>query len=239
MPITLDAIPLSPVATAARPFAGMTVLVVEDSRFASEAVRLLCLKSGARIRRADSLRAARRHLSVYAPSVAIIDLGLPDGSGVELIVDLNAATNRIPVILATSGDDRQFAAAMEAGADGTLSKPIESLAVFQNAVLNILPPDDRPAGLRLVSNELVEPDPVALRDDLAHIADVLTTCDDDQTIDYVGQFLTGVARSAHDEPLETAADALVARRSAGGPIRSELARIAGLLQDRIERCAAI
>jgi len=50
---------------------------------------------------------------------------------------------------------------------------------------------------------------------------------------------SGVARSAHDEPLESAADALVARRSAGGSIRSELARVAGLLQDRIEGCAVI
>lgn len=239
MPISLDPLPLSPVATAKRPLAGMTVLLVEDSRYASEAVRLLCLKSGARIRRADSLRAAKRHLACYVPTVAIVDIGLPDGSGIELVRELDTAHPRIPAILATSGDDRGFVEAVDAGADGTILKPINSLAAFQQVVLDAMPGDIRPEGLRLVDGEMVDPDPIALTDDLTHIADVLTVAEDDRTYDYVTQFLTGLARTARDSALEEAASSLADQRSKGAPVTAELARLAGIIQNRIEQQRAI
>lgn len=76
-----DGLTQIPRPTATRPLLGMTVLVVEDSRFACDAMRLLCLRSGARIRRADCLQSARRHLALYRPTVTIIDLGLPTARG--------------------------------------------------------------------------------------------------------------------------------------------------------------
>ena len=88
-----------PAPTADRPLLGLTVLVIEDSRFACEAMRLLCLRSGARIRRADSLRAARRHLQVYRPSIVIADLGLPDGNGIDLIAELAQSQPRVDALL--------------------------------------------------------------------------------------------------------------------------------------------
>ena len=54
--------PNLPAPTVNRSLLGLTVLVIEDSNFACEAMRLLCLRSVARIRRADSLRSARQHL---------------------------------------------------------------------------------------------------------------------------------------------------------------------------------
>lgn len=51
--------------TARRPLLGVTVLVVEDSRFACEALRLLCLRSGARIRRADTLEQTSRGVPAH------------------------------------------------------------------------------------------------------------------------------------------------------------------------------
>ncbi len=139
-----DDIMLARTPTAARPLLGLTVLVVEDSRFASEAMRLLCLRSGARIRRADCLTSARKHLRVYRPSVVVVDLGLPDGSGTDLIAELHNATPRIDVLLGISGDPLREGEAMAAGADGFLPKPIETLGVFQQAILSLLPETAQP-----------------------------------------------------------------------------------------------
>ncbi|MGJ5617878.1 response regulator [Sulfitobacter sp. MF3-043] len=228
-----------PAPTAARPLLGLTILVVEDSRFACEAMRLLCLRSGARIRRADCLRSARRHLQVYRPSVAIVDLGLPDGNGVDLIAELTECQPRVEAILAMSGDGHLEGDALAAGADGFLAKPITSIAMFQECILALLPADRRPTGPREITDEIVVPDKIAYQDDIAHIADVLDDPPDEHALDYVAQFLSGVARSARDEGLEQAAQALATKRALGQPSGSEAAAIAGMIQNRLAQKIAI
>lgn len=228
-----------PTPTAARPLLGLTVLVVEDSRFACEAMRILCLKSGARIRRADCLRSARRHFRVYRPTVVMIDLGLPDGNGAELIEELNDSVPRVTGILAISGDPHLEATAMAAGADAFMEKPIASLGVFQEKILSVLPAERRPKGPRQIDNSTVAPDRIAYQDDMAHIADVLDDQMTGHTLDYVAQFLTGVAKSANDTILEDAAKALAEKRALGKTAASETARIAGLVQHRLAERIAI
>ncbi|MGY3438146.1 MULTISPECIES: response regulator [unclassified Marinovum] len=235
----LENLDMAPKPSAERPLLGLTVLVVEDSRFACEAMRLLCLRSGARIRRADCLGSARRHLRVYRPSAVIVDLGLPDGSGADLIAELVAASPRIPVILGTSGDDFAEDLAVAAGADGFLLKPISSLVTFQEMILSLLPPDRQPLGPRPMTEDEVQPDQIAYQDDMAHIAGILCDGTDGKTIDYVGQFLSGVARIAHDEALGKAADMLISMRRAGKPTGSQAARIAGMVQERMSQRLAI
>lgn len=231
---TDGALPLGRMSLPGRPLAGLTVLVVEDSRVASEAVRLLCLRSGARIRRADCLRSAGRHLQGYRPAVVIVDLGLPDGDGAGLIRRIAAARPRVPVVLGISGDPAARAAAMEAGADGFLAKPVESLAVFQQAILSALPDDPAPrSGPRLLPDDVIRPGAACLRDDLAHVAEILATAHDTAAIDYIAHFLAGVARTAHDPALESAAAALARDHQAGHALAADLARISSLVQDRL------
>lgn len=215
--------------TRERPLLGLTILVVEDSRYASDAIRLMALRSGARIRRADCIASAERHLVVYRPSVAIVDLGLPDGSGLDLISDMLALSPRVPVILGTSGADcvAAEAATRAAGADGFLPKPVPSLAAFQAALLAHLPSDLIPKGPRDPDMANVTADPMALREDLTHAMDLLALSA--PPVSYLRRFLIGVARAAADTPLEDRAGAMGATLSA--PDRRAL-RL--LLSDRIQ-----
>ncbi len=239
MPEKIEDILMNRPPTADRPLLGQTVLVIEDSRFASEALRLMCLRSGARVRRADCLRTAARHLSTYRPSIVVIDLGLPDGSGLDLIRDLAGTRPRIPLMLATSGDDTLEPAARAAGADGFLAKPLTSLGQFQQMVLELMPVDCRPKGLRLVTDDRIAPDAIAFQDDLAHAAAVLSSKTDLKVIDYLARFIGGVARSANDAPLEAAARDLATRAETGAETAQSLKTIAGLVDERLAHRAVV
>ncbi|MFV0245399.1 MAG: response regulator [Qingshengfaniella sp.] len=231
--------PLRLYPTPQRPLLGMTVLLVEDSRFASEAIRLMCLRSGARIRRADCLRSARRHLAAYRPTVAVVDLGLPDGSGLELLSELSGS-DPITVRLATSGDDTLAGDAIRAGAQGFLTKPVENLGVFQEMVLAALPEDARPQGPRVVPADAIAPDPIAYLDDMAHVADLLSgTRAGETTITYVAQFAEAAALSARDDALASAARDLSKAVRDGQVADGQVARLRALASQRMQDRAAI
>ncbi len=214
-----------------RPLSGVTLLLVEDSRYASEALRLLCLRSGARIRRADSLRSAERHLATYRPSVIVVDVGLPDGSGLDLVRKVATATPRLAAILATSGDDSYRNAAIAAGADGFLSKPLRDLQEFQRTLCAAL--GRGPVEQGSSEAALLLPDPLAYRDDLSLVSGLLSEDASPSQRAYAARFLKGVAASANDRELSEAAASLSAAISGGSALTAHLARVSCLVEDRL------
>jgi DNA-binding response OmpR family regulator len=168
-----------------------TLLLVEDSRHTAEAMRLVSRRLGLRLRRVETLAAARQHLRLYRPDVVIVDLGLPDGSGLSLLADLAGAGAPPGRIVAISADPAGAEGALAAGACAFVAKPLRL-------------PADLPALLGTEAGALPlpeAPDPLALRDDLEQARRALA----EARLDYASRFVEGVARCAGDEGLARAA----------------------------------
>jgi CheY-like chemotaxis protein len=184
--------------SAGLPLRGVTVLLVEDSRFTCDALRLIFQRSGARLRRAENLAVARDHLGRYRPDLVIVDLGLPDGRGEDLIAQ--AAEDGLAV-LALSGDPDRRVAALEAGAVVFLDKPIASVAGFLRLVRQLV----AGVGAEQAKDDVTLPagDPMALRDDLMRAAALVAAEGADPA--YAVGFVRSLARSVDDPALEAAA----------------------------------
>lgn len=205
------------------PLQGLTLLVVDDSRFTCDALRLILHRAGARLRRAESLEIARLHLAFHRPDLAIIDLGLPDGRGEDLIAELSA--QGFPV-LGLSGDPDNREPALDAGAAGFIEKPLGSAAGLVRLIRQLATgagPVERGEDLPAPSGDLM-----ALRDDLVRAATLITGSGD---ADYARSFLRSLARSAGDTALELAAQDI---RSA-----FDRARLARMIEERVAHLGSL
>jgi CheY-like chemotaxis protein len=185
--------------------AGKTVLVVEDSRHASDALRLMLRHLGARMRRAGTLAEAGRHLTLYRPDALVVDLGLPDGPGESLIASLALDPRRPARILALSALPDRGPAALACGADAFVEKPVPGLAALAAA---LVPEIAFPLSM---AGSVPAPDRRSLRDDLESVTALLRDDPDPSTCRYASEFLSGVALQTGDGPLA----AMAARLSDG------------------------
>lgn len=193
----------------AKPLRIPTLMLVEDSRYASEVMRLYARALGLRLRRAADLETAASHLRLYRPDIVLVDLGLPDGRGEGLIAQLATANPRPPLIMATSGQSDLRAGAIAAGADVFIEKPMPDIAQFREILVDHFP---GPLPLLLLPERApsAQPDHIALRDDLDMAAQTLRQSGGDwgdgrARARYVAGLLDGVAGSLGDSPLQEAA----------------------------------
>ncbi len=202
-----------------RPLLGVTLLMIEDSRYFSDAIRLMAIRSGARLRRADSITAARKHIKIYKPDVILLDIGLPDGSGLDIMQEFDDHIHDVPVI-AMSGEDTMREQALALGAKKFMMKPFFDLAQFQQAILSVLPKELAPKVFRpVVVGQTIEPDLASLTDDLLQIRQILfETIEslDARRAGYCAQFLSSVAQTAGDKRLCEEANQLSGKLSDKG-----------------------
>ncbi len=116
----------------------MRVLVVEDELILSEQLKLYLVNNGFVVDRASTGEEGYYLGCEYPMDVAIIDLGLPDFSGIELIGRLRKSGQAYPILILTARTRwQEKVEGLEAGADDYMIKPFhyEELLARLNALI--------------------------------------------------------------------------------------------------------
>ena len=99
------------------------VLVIDDEPQLRRLLRLTLVDAGYTVREAATGQGGLDEIARLSPDAIVLDLGLPDLSGVEVLKRLRE-NHAVPVlILSVFGEEARKVAALDAGADDYLSKP--------------------------------------------------------------------------------------------------------------------
>jgi two-component system KDP operon response regulator KdpE len=130
---------------------GPDVLVVDDEPQIVRGLKVILRQAGYAVRAAETKREALDAVAVRPPDAIVLDLVLPDGSGVEVCEEVRR-WSRLPIlVLSAVGDEREKVRALDAGADDYVTKPFgtdELLARLRAVLRRAGEAEDEPA-LRL------------------------------------------------------------------------------------------
>jgi len=99
------------------------VLVIEDEAPMRRFLRTALDANGFKVIEASTVREADALLGGPPPSVILLDLGLPDGDGLELLERLRAWSSTPVIVLSARDRENDKVIALDAGADDYLTKP--------------------------------------------------------------------------------------------------------------------
>ena len=109
---------------------GTRVLIVEDDAQMSRFLRATLTGHDLRVTVAGSLAEGAIAAAQDPPELVLLDLGLPDGDGLDLVKQLRAWTQVPIIVLSARGREEDKVAALDAGADDYLTKPFGVRELF-------------------------------------------------------------------------------------------------------------
>lgn len=134
----------------------MELLLVDDSLEVLDLVQRALERDGHEVRLATTIAQAREQITAARPDVMILDVALPDGTGIDLCRALRSEGVRLPILLLTAhGEVPRRVAGLDAGADDFLAKPF-AIAELRARVraLGRRGPLERPASIELADTRL-------------------------------------------------------------------------------------
>ncbi|EGT5712203.1 two-component system response regulator KdpE [Cronobacter dublinensis subsp. dublinensis] len=101
----------------------ISVLIVEDEKEIRRFLRTALESEGLRVYDAETLQRGLIEAATRKPDLVILDLGLPDGDGIDFIRDYRQWSQTPVIVLSARSDEQDKIAALDAGADDFLGKP--------------------------------------------------------------------------------------------------------------------
>jgi two-component system KDP operon response regulator KdpE len=105
---------------------GSQILIVEDEAHIRRFVRLTLEAEGHTVHEAENYQRGLIEAGTRRPDLVVLDLGLPDGDGVDLIRELRQWSTLPVIVLSARSTEASKIAALDAGADDYLVKPFGS-----------------------------------------------------------------------------------------------------------------
>lgn len=102
------------------------ILVVEDDPHIRRLVRTALQRAGHAVSEAASAREGLSLLDIEKPNAVLLDLGLPDRDGIELIQIIRARSSAGVIVISAREDTAEKVAALDLGADDYLTKPFDT-----------------------------------------------------------------------------------------------------------------
>jgi len=109
----------------------MLILLVEDDHSLAHALEVALHKQGYSVNAVGTGKAAIHTIDTTLPDLVILDLGLPDLDGLEVLRRIRSKQVDLPILLLTARaglDDK--VAGLDSGADDYLAKPFEMSELF-------------------------------------------------------------------------------------------------------------
>jgi two-component system, OmpR family, KDP operon response regulator KdpE len=100
------------------------VLVVDDDQQILRALRTSLRGAGYDVETAETAEGALAAAAMRPPEAVILDLVLPDGTGIDVCRELRKWSSAPVIVLSAVGEEREKVAALDAGADDYVTKPV-------------------------------------------------------------------------------------------------------------------
>jgi two-component system KDP operon response regulator KdpE len=125
---------------------GARVLVVDDEPQILRALRTILRGAGYEVDTAETAERALASAAMQPPEAVILDLVLPDRTGIDVCRELRTWSSAPVIVLSAVGEEREKVAALDAGADDYVTKPIgiDELLARLRAVLRRTVPGAEP-----------------------------------------------------------------------------------------------